>query len=85
MDILTKLNILAGAAKYDVSCFSSGVSRKNQGRIENTKSFGICHAWSADGRCISLLKTLLSNDCVFDCRCGGEITELYYGKDHQGS
>ncbi|MDD3364620.1 MAG: putative DNA modification/repair radical SAM protein [Syntrophomonas sp.] len=68
MDILTKLDILAGAAKYDVSCSSSGVSRKNQGGTGNTKSFGICHAWSADGRCISLLKILLSNDCIFDCR-----------------
>lgn len=67
MDILTKLDILAGAAKYDVSCSSSGVSRKNQGGTGNTKSFGICHAWSADGRCISLLKILLSNDCIFDC------------------
>jgi putative DNA modification/repair radical SAM protein len=68
MDILTKLDILAGAAKYDVSCSSSGVSRKNKGGTGNTKSFGICHAWSADGRCISLLKILLSNDCIFDCR-----------------
>ncbi len=68
MDILAKLDILAGAAKYDVSCSSSGVSRKNQGGTGNTKSFGICHAWSADGRCISLLKILLSNDCIYDCR-----------------
>jgi len=68
MDILTKLDILANAAKYDVSCSSSGVSRKNQGGIGNSKSFGICHTWSSDGRCISLLKILLSNDCIFDCR-----------------
>ena len=68
MDTMTKLEILAGAAKYDVSCSSSGVSRKNQGGMGNTKSFGICHAWSADGRCISLLKILLSNDCIYDCR-----------------
>jgi len=68
MDTMTKLDILAGAAKYDVSCSSSGVSRKNQGGTGNTKSFGICHAWSADGRCISLLKILLSNDCIYDCR-----------------
>lgn len=68
MDTMTKLEILAGAAKYDVSCSSSGVSRKNQGGIGNAKSFGICHAWSADGRCISLLKILLSNDCIYDCR-----------------
>lgn len=68
MDTMTKLEVLAGAAKYDVSCSSSGVSRGNQGGIGNAKSFGICHAWSSDGRCISLLKTLLSNDCVYNCR-----------------
>lgn len=68
MDILSKLAILSSAAKYDVSCASSGVSRKNSGGIGNAKSFGICHTWSADGRCISLLKVLLSNDCIYDCR-----------------
>ncbi len=68
MDILSKLDILAGAAKYDVSCSSSGVSRKNAGGTGNCRSFGICHAWSSDGRCISLLKILLSNDCIYDCR-----------------
>ncbi|MDD4803178.1 MAG: putative DNA modification/repair radical SAM protein [Syntrophomonas sp.] len=67
MDVLTKLDILAGAAKFDVSCSSSGVARKNQGGTGNAKLFGICHTWSADGRCISLLKVLLSNDCVYDC------------------
>lgn len=68
MDTMTKLDILAVAAKYDVSCSSSGVARKNLGGLGNSKSFGICHAWSADGRCISLLKILLSNDCIYDCR-----------------
>ncbi len=68
MDIMTKLDILTGAAKYDVSCSSSGVSRNNQGGTGNTRSYGICHTWSADGRCISLLKLLLSNDCIYDCR-----------------
>ncbi|NLV15982.1 MAG: putative DNA modification/repair radical SAM protein [Syntrophomonadaceae bacterium] len=68
MDTMAKLAILAEAAKYDVSCSSSGVSRKNQGGIGNAKSYGICHTWSADGRCISLLKILLSNDCIYDCR-----------------
>jgi len=68
LDTMTKLEILAGAAKYDVSCSSSGVSRDNQGGIGNARSFGICHAWSSDGRCISLLKILLSNDCIYDCR-----------------
>ncbi len=68
MDILNKLSILASAAKYDVSCSSSGVSRKNKAGTGNTASCGICHTWSSDGRCISLLKILLSNDCIFDCR-----------------
>lgn len=69
MDTMSKLAILTGAAKYDVSCASSGVSRKNEGGgIGNTKSYGICHSWSDDGRCISLLKVLLSNDCIYDCR-----------------
>lgn len=66
-DIMQKLNILAEGAKYDVSCSTSGVDRKNAGRIGNASCAGICHSWSADGRCISLLKVLLSNDCVYDC------------------
>ena len=68
MDTLSKLTILSAAAKYDVSCASSGVSRKNGGGIGNAKAYGICHSWSEDGRCISLLKVLLSNDCIYDCR-----------------
>lgn len=68
MDTMEKLSTLVGAAKYDVSCASSGVTRKNPGGTGNTRSFGICHSWSADGRCISLLKILLSNNCIFDCR-----------------
>jgi len=68
MDTMSKLDILTQAAKYDVSCASSGVSRKNENGIGNAKSFGICHSWSDDGRCISLLKILLSNDCIYDCR-----------------
>ncbi len=63
-----KLSILANAAKYDVSCASSGSTRANSpGGIGNAARRGICHSWSADGRCISLLKILLSNDCLFDC------------------
>ncbi|MDX9871171.1 MAG: putative DNA modification/repair radical SAM protein [Clostridia bacterium] len=65
---MAKLALLAGAAKYDVSCSSSGISRKNAGGIGNAQSCGICHSWSEDGRCISLLKVLLSNDCIYDCR-----------------
>lgn len=62
-----KLKILADGAKYDVSCSSSGVGRTNSGKIGNAACAGICHSWSADGRCISLLKILFTNNCVFDC------------------
>lgn len=69
MDIMDKLAILTDAAKYDVACTSSGTERKNNGKgIGNTARSGICHSFSADGRCISLLKILMSNECVFDCR-----------------
>ena len=69
MTLGEKLNILSDAAKYDVSCTSSGVDRKNGGKgIGNSVSPGICHSFSADGRCISLLKILFTNECVFDCR-----------------
>nr|WP_041444895.1 putative DNA modification/repair radical SAM protein [Syntrophobotulus glycolicus] len=66
-DTLEKLAILAEAAKYDVSCASSGVNKANHGKIGNSKAYGICHSWSADGRCISLLKILLTNCCIYDC------------------
>lgn len=66
--MLNKLKILADSAKYDVSCSTSGVNRKNTGRIGNAAAAGICHSWSADGRCISLLKVLFTNDCVYDCK-----------------
>jgi len=63
-----KLTILAEAAKFDASCSSSGSSRQNSTNgIGNAAKSGICHSWSSDGRCISLLKILLSNDCLFDC------------------
>lgn len=65
--IFDKLKILADSAKYDVSCSSSGVGRKNNGKIGNGAAEGICHTWSADGRCISLLKVLFTNKCVYDC------------------
>ncbi|ABO49816.1 Radical SAM domain protein [Desulforamulus reducens MI-1] len=68
MELLEKLKILADAAKYDVSCSSSGSRRKNtKGGIGNAATSGICHSWSQDGRCISLLKILLTNYCVFNC------------------
>lgn len=63
-----KLKILAGAAKYDVSCASSGTTRKNNGRgFGNSTYGGICHSFTEDGRCISLLKVMLTNHCVNDC------------------
>lgn len=65
--ILEKLNILADAAKYDVSCASSGSDRKNTGGIGNGSMGGICHSFTEDGRCISLLKILLTNHCIYDC------------------
>lgn len=76
MEILSKLKILSAAAKYDVSCSSSGSSRKNsKDGLGNAAISGICHSWSADGRCISLLKILLSNECVYDCTyCTNKIT-----------
>jgi len=64
---LEKLKILADGAKYDVSCSSSGVERRNRGKIGSSATVGICHSWSADGRCISLLKILFTNKCVYDC------------------
>lgn len=64
-----KLQILSDAAKYDVACTSSGVDRKGQkGSLGNSCAAGICHSFAADGRCISLLKVLLSNECVYDCK-----------------
>ena len=64
-----KLKILADAAKYDVACTSSGSSRRGKkGMLGNTEAAGICHSFSSDGRCVSLLKILLSNECIYDCK-----------------
>ena len=69
MDLMDKLKILSNAAKYDVSCSSSGSKRNNSNSgIGNASESGICHSFTPDGRCISLLKILFSNDCVFDCK-----------------
>lgn len=69
MTLMEKLGILADAAKYDVSCSSSGVGRKGDGTgIGNTSAAGICHSFSSDGRCISLLKILFTNECIYDCK-----------------
>lgn len=68
MELDQKLGILAAAAKYDVSCSSSGSTRTNSGKgLGDAAVSGICHSWSGDGRCISLLKVLLSNYCIYDC------------------
>src|SRR5918998_825300 len=74
MELRRKLEILADAAKYDASCASSGTEKRDSrpghgkpGGIGSTEGMGICHAYAPDGRCISLLKVLLTNACVFDC------------------
>ena len=71
MDIMDKLTILTGSAKYDVACTSSGVKRsgpvKGKG-LGNVVPAGCCHSFSADGRCITLLKVLMSNSCIYDCK-----------------
>jgi len=69
MDVRRKLTILADAAKYDASCASSGGRRERQkGGMGNAKGMGICHSYTPDGRCVSLLKILLSNYCIYDCQ-----------------
>ena len=66
--VLEKLRILAESAKYDVSCASSGVSRSHKaGMVGSAEGWGICHSFAADGRCISLLKIMLTNYCIYDC------------------
>ncbi len=67
-NISEKIKILTDAAKYDVSCSSSGSNRKNKkGGLGNASVSGICHSWAEDGRCISLLKILMTNKCIYDC------------------
>lgn len=69
MSLEEKLAVLSDAAKYDVSCTSSGVDRKGKkGMLGNAVSAGLCHSFAADGRCISLLKILFTNQCIYDCR-----------------
>lgn len=69
MDTADKLRILADAAKYDASCASSGAKRSNGGKgLGNATGMGICHSYTPDGRCVSLLKILLTNRCIYDCR-----------------
>lgn len=79
-----KLHILADAAKYDVACTSSGVNRKGQeGFLGNSKACGICHSFASDGRCISLLKILMTNHCIYDCkycinRCSNDVVRTAF-------
>ncbi|MDE7178087.1 MAG: putative DNA modification/repair radical SAM protein [Lachnospiraceae bacterium] len=87
MSVMEKLEILADAAKYDVSCSSSGSSRKNDGKgIGNTVAAGLCHSFAADGRCISLLKILFTNECIYDCRycvnrCSNDVPRATFTPD----
>jgi putative DNA modification/repair radical SAM protein len=67
MTLREKLEILSAAARYDASCASSGSRRSSKGGLGNASQGGICHSWSDDGRCISLLKILFSNRCIYDC------------------
>ena len=77
--LMEKLGILADSAKYDVACTSSGVERKGNGTdLGNSIKAGICHSFSSDGRCISLLKVLMTNECIYDCkycinRCSNDV------------
>ena len=79
MEVADKLTVLTDAAKYDVACTSSGVDRDARlGRLGNACCAGICHSFAADGRCITLLKVLLTNFCIYDCaycanRCSNDI------------
>lgn len=87
MELKDKLRILADAAKYDVSCTSSGSDRKGKkGYLGNAVSAGICHSFSADGRCISLLKVLMTNACIYDCkycvnRCTNNVVRTAFTPD----
>ena len=67
-DLKRRLSILTEGAKYDVSCASSGSSRsRTRGGVGSAHTSGVCHSWTDDGRCVSLLKLLLTNDCIYDC------------------
>lgn len=87
IDIYEKLNILSDAAKYDVACTSSGVDRGgNKSGMGNSIAPGICHTFSADGRCVSLLKILFTNECIFNCvycsnNCNNDIKRVAFTPD----
>ncbi|MDO5041464.1 MAG: putative DNA modification/repair radical SAM protein [Peptoniphilus sp.] len=78
MELMEKLSILSDAAKYDVSCSSSNSDRRNKGGLGAASMCGVCHSWSEDGRCISLLKILYTNKCLYNCeycinRCSNDV------------
>lgn len=87
LSIQEKLEILTDAAKYDVACTSSGVKRSGKpGTLGNTTISGLCHSFSADGRCISLLKILFTNQCIYDCkycinRCSNDVVRTAFTPD----
>ncbi len=87
MSLMDKLSILTDAAKYDVACTSSGVERKGDGRsMGNCAAGGICHSFSSDGRCISLLKILFTNECIYDCkycinRCSNDVPRATFSPE----
>ena len=87
-NVLAKLKVLAESAKYDVSCSSSGTVRRNQsGTLGNTVGgWGICHSFAEDGRCISLLKIMLTNYCIYDCAycINRRSNDIYYMCGHMG-
>ncbi len=91
MSLREKLGILTAAAKFDVACTSSGVDRKGAGRgVGNAVSCGICHSFSSDGRCISLLKILLTNECIYDCkycinRCSNDVPRAAFTPEEIGT
>ena len=87
MSLMEKLQILSDAAKYDVACTSSGVDRSGNGRgMGNCIAPGICHTFSGDGRCVSLLKILFTNECIFNCsyclnNCNNDIPRASFTPD----
>lgn len=87
LSLMDKLNILSDAAKYDVACTSSGVDRGGNGKgMGNTCAPGICHTFSADGRCVSLLKILFTNECIFRCaycqnNCNNDVPRASFTPD----
>ena len=87
MSIMEKLAILTDAAKYDVACTSSGVDRKGDGKhMGNCLAAGVCHSFAADGRCVSLLKILFTNECIFNCaycqnNCNSDVPRASFTPD----